>query len=79
MKKNKDEFKDDGRTIANMDIDGMPHRLNSQEKNRKKVYDISKEEKKQLIIAGYKAALPVLIVGLLGMFLAMLLIKWWLS
>ncbi len=75
-KKDKEEFIDDGRTIANMDIEGMPHRKD--DPNRKKEYDITKEEKRQLIGASYKAMLPVLLCGLLGMGLAMLLIMLWL-
>lgn len=78
MKKKRieDEYLDDGHPIANMDVEGMPHRIN--EKNRKREYDVSKEEKKHLILAGYKAMLPILICGLLGMGLAMILIMLWL-
>lgn len=40
MKKNKKEkFVDDGRTIYNMDVDGLPNR-----RNKNKVY-VTKEEK----------------------------------
>ncbi len=77
-KKKTDEFIDDGRTIANMDIEGMPHRIKN-DSNRKKEYDIDKEEKKHLIFASYKAFLPVLICGIIGMFLTMLLIMFWLK
>lgn len=76
--KKTDDFIDDGRTIANMDIDGMPHRLKGNE-NRKREYDVDKEERKHLIFASYKAFFPVLICGLLGMLLAMLLIMLWLK
>lgn len=78
---NKDnKFIDDGRTIAPMDIDGMPKRFfNKKEKNRKKEYDVTKKEKRALIFAAYKAFLPVLICGLVGMLLTMLLIMWWLK
>ncbi len=77
MKKNKkkDEFIDDGRTIANMDVEGLPHRYDP---NRKREYDVTKEEKRQLIGASYKAMLPMLLCGLIGMGLAMLLIMLWL-
>lgn len=75
-KKKKEEFIDDGRVIADMDIEGMPHRINSAK--RKRNYDLSKEEKRHLILAGYKAFFPVLICGLLGMGFAMLIIMLWL-
>lgn len=80
MKKNKkkDDFVDDGRVIANMDIDGMPHRR-KEDANRQRSYDLDKKEKKQLILASYKAFLPVLLCGLGGMLLAMFLIMWWLK
>ena len=78
MKKNKEEFIDDGRTIAKMDIEGMPG-VKKKETNRLKQYDVSKSEKKHLILASYKAYLPVLLCGLVGMTLAMLLIMLWLK
>lgn len=74
--KKKDEFIDDGHTIVNMDVDGMPHRRDSSK--RKAQYDISKEEKRHLILAGYKAYLPMLICGIIGMALAILVIVLWL-
>ena len=77
-KKNKqqEEFIDDGRTIANMDVEGLPHRIN--EAKRKRDYGLTKQEKRHLILAGYKAFLPLLLCGLLGMGLAMLVIMFWL-
>ena len=65
MKKNKEEFVDDGRSFANMDVEGMPRKFTF-DKNRKREYDVSKEEKKHLIIAGYKAFLPVVIYKVYG-------------
>lgn len=79
MKKNKkEEFIDDGRTIAKMDIDGMPG-VKKKETNRLKEYDVSKSEKWHMILASYKAYLPILLCGLVGMTLAMLLIMLWLK
>lgn len=76
MKKNKkEEFIDDGRTIADMDIEGMPHR---KDKNRQASYDVTKEEKRHLIMAGYKAFLPLLICSLVGITLTFILIYFWL-
>lgn len=78
MKKNNEQYYDDGRTIANMDIEGMPNRIKKSQK-RKSQYDISKEEKRHLIFAAYKAMLPILLCGIVGMTLAMLLIMLWLG
>lgn len=78
MKKNNEQYYDDGRTIANMDIEGMPNRIKKSQK-RKSQYDVSKEEKRHLIFAAYKAMLPILLCGIVGMTLAMLLIMLWLG
>ena len=77
----KDDFIDDGSTIANMDIDGMPRRFtfNKKDENRKREYDVSKQEKRHMILASYKAYLPILLCGIIGMTLAMLLIMLWLK
>ena len=77
MNNNEEKYYDDGRTIANMDVEGMPHRIKN-EKNRQSQYDVSKQEKRQLVFAAYKAMIPVLICGIVGMTLAMLLIMLWL-
>ena len=75
----KDDFIDDGRTIAPMDIDGMPKRFTFKRNKKNKSDDITKKEKREMIFAAYKAALPALLCGIAGMILAMLLIMWWLS
>lgn len=78
MNKDCEKYYDDGRTIANMDVEGMPHRIKKESK-RKNQYDVTKEEKRHLVLAAYKAMLPVLICGIVGMTLAMLLIMLWLG
>lgn len=81
INKDKNEFVDDGRVVANMDIEGMPNRFNFKKKDekRKREYDVSKEEKRHMILASYKAFLPILLCGIVGMTLAMLLIMLWLG
>jgi len=54
----------------------MPRR---KDPNRKREYDVSKEEKRRLILAAYKTYLPYLLFGILGMFIAYLIIWLWLS
>lgn len=77
----KEEFVDDGHSIANMNVEGMPRRFNflKKDQNRKAEYDVSKEEKRHLIFAAYKAFLPVLLCGIIGIALAVLLIMLWLG
>lgn len=56
MKKNKKEkFVDDGRTIYNMDVDGLPNR-----RNKNKIY-VTKEEKKLIIKTALKHYIPIFI------------------
>lgn len=63
MKKNKKEkFVDDGRTIYNMDVDGLPNR-----RNKNKIY-VTKEEKKLIIKTTLKHYIPILF-GCICMFL----------
>ena len=78
MMNNQENYHEDGRTIANMDIEGMPHRIKN-ESNRRREYDVSKQEKRHLVFAAYKAMLPILLCGIIGMTLAMLLIMLWLK
>ncbi len=74
MKKNKkSKFVDDGRTIYNMDVDGLPKR---KEKNK---LNLTKEERKLVIQAAIKHYFPILIGVILCFLFAMLLIKWWLG
>ena len=80
MGNKKETFIDDGRTIAPMDIDGMPKRFFiKKQKKEIKQNDVTKSEKRALIFAAYKAFLPVLLCGIVGMLLAMLLIMLWLK
>lgn len=74
-KEKKEKFIDDGHTIVNMDIDGMPHRVRKQKDS---VY-VTKEEKKAIIKAGLLHYLPIMFGVILCFFLVMLLILWWLS
>lgn len=75
MKNKKEKYVDDGHTIYDMDIDGMPHRI---PKNKNKIY-VTKDEKKAMIKAAFTHYVPILLGVLLCFFLTMLLILWWLS
>lgn len=78
MKKNKKKviyIQDDGHTIYNMDVDGMPHRRVT--KNESSM--VTKDEKKLLLKETYKAYFKVLLIALVGFAIAMLLIELWLK
>ena len=84
-KRNKKEYPDDdGRTIANMNVEGMPWYepdKEEKEKRRKKLEElrISRKEKRAMIWGAYLAYLPMLLVGIAAFTIAMLIIALWLS
>ena len=71
--KNKKEYIDDGHTIYSMDVDAKW----AKKENSNSVY-VTKEERKLLIKACFKAYLPKLLIVLLGFGLAIILIYFWL-
>lgn len=73
-KKNKHEYIDDGHTIYNMDVDGMPHRR----VQSKDGLNVTKEEKRAMIKAAFIHYLPILGGIILCFLIAMLIIFWWL-
>ena len=72
--KTKEEFIDDGRTIYDMDVDGMPHR---RIKNKSGIY-LTKAEKKAAILGALSHYMPLLFGFILSFGLAMILIYLWL-
>ena len=69
---------DDGRTIANMNVEGMPwYRPDSGKKVREQDKP-TRKERRSMIRAGYLAYLPMFIFMLLGFTVAFLLIYLWL-
>lgn len=69
----KEKYIDDGHTIYNMDVEGLPHRH-----RRSDGVCLSKQEKRAAIKAAYKTYLPV-VFGLIVCFsLTMLMIYFWL-
>lgn len=73
MKKNKQKFIDDGHTIYNMDVDGMPKRKQA----KAKIY-VTPEEKKAMIKAALSHYLPILGIVIGCFIIAMLIILVWL-
>ena len=71
MKKSK--YYDDGHTIYNMDVDGLP-------KREKKVrISIDKEERKVIMKAGLKTYLPLMIIMVICFCITFLLVYLWLG
>ncbi len=85
FKKSKKKYADDdGRTIANMNVEGMPwYDANKEENDKKKErmeqLRITRKEKWAMIKAAYLAYLPMLLVVIGAFTVTMLLIALWLS
>lgn len=83
-KKDKQTFEDDGRTISNMNVEGMPgydpHR-EKKENTKKQMNElrISRKERWAMIWGAYKAYMPLLLAMLAGFGIVMALIAFWLS
>ncbi len=73
-KKKKQKYVDDGHTIYNMDVDGMPHRIS---KNKTGV-GLTKAERRAAILAAFLHFLPIFIGVLVCFTIAYLLIYFWL-
>lgn len=73
-RKNKPKYIDDGHTIYNMDVDGMPNRRVQSNDN----LNVTKKEKRAMIKAALLRYLPILGLVILAFSVTMLLIFWWL-
>lgn len=71
---------DDGRTIANMNVDGLPWYQPNLDKNKKvsKEDKPSRKERKAMYRAGYLAYLPQFLAILFGFGVCFLLVWLWL-
>ena len=80
MKKNKQPFYDDGRTIVDMNVEGMPwydpHR--SEKKDKKNKDNPTRKEKRAMIWGAYKAHLPMLITSVCCLTIVAILMYLWL-
>ena len=73
-KKKKTEFIDDGHTIYDMNVDAKWNKR----KEKESVVSVSKEERRTLIVAAFKAYVPKLLLILGCFLLTMFLIYLWL-
>lgn len=86
MKKDKEKKKpiepeDDGRTIVNMNVDGMPWYQPNRPERKKKGHDPDKPTRRELfamIKAAYLTMLPYVLVALGALVLAFLVAMLWL-
>lgn len=74
-------IEDDGRTIANMNVDGLPwYRPNATRKKEGEQRDQpTHKETWALIFAAYKAYLPYFIAMIVGFGLAFLIVALWIN
>lgn len=73
-KKKKQKYIDDGHTIYNMDVDGMPHRVVKKDTG----INLTKAEKRAMIRAALLHFLPILLGVVVCFSITMLLIYLWL-
>lgn len=72
-KKEKQKFIDDGHTIYNMDIDGMPHRV------KKSSIGLTKKERNAMIRAAFAHYIPIFLGVIICFLLTMFIIYLWLN
>ena len=73
-KRKREEFEDDGRTIANMNVDGMPWYLENREKQpEQEKIELTKEEGRAMMGGILKATLLVTLAFGVGLTLFILL------
>lgn len=78
----KEKFYDDGRTIANMNVDGMKgYQSTKVTKNEKEIKDLnlSKKETRAITKAAIKSYLPMFLCMFGGFLLAFLLLMGWVA
>lgn len=73
-KKTKQKYIDDGHTVYNMDVDGMPHRIVKNDSGIK----LTKAERRAAIAAAFLHFLPILLGVMICFSIAMLVIYLWL-
>ncbi len=81
MKEKKRDDLDDGRTVVNMNVEGMPwYNPNRTDRKNKKDPDRPRfRERLAMIFGGYRAILPFVLVTVVAFGLAAVLIFLWLS
>lgn len=76
-KKSKVKYEDDGHTIYNMDVDGMPKRYTHKKDDSNKIY-LEPKEKFRVIMMAFLHYLPMILCAIIAFTLTMILIYFWL-
>ncbi len=69
----KEKYIDDGHTIFNMDVEGLPNR-----REKRPTVGLTRKERRAMIIAAFQRFLPIVFGVILCFGLAMILIYLWL-
>lgn len=79
-KKKKNDYYDDGRTIVNMNVDGMPwYNPNRTDRKKKDKDKPSFKERMAMIFGAYRAFLPFVGITIAAFAIVALLLYLWLS
>ncbi len=83
-KKKKEYSDDDGRTISNMNVEGMPwYSPNKEEDDEKKKkmdeLKVTRKEKRAMIFGAYLAYLPMFLICIAAFTIVFLLLYFWVS
>ncbi|MDF2820739.1 MAG: hypothetical protein K0R15_1180 [Clostridiales bacterium] len=77
------EFEDDGRSFADMNVEGMPGYNKNRDKHREakkniEELNLTKKEKRSIVLASYSVIIPVAILffGLIALFMLLLQFVW---
>lgn len=82
MKNNKDrreEFHDDGRTIADMNVDGFSWYNKNKPKDPKDRIILTRKERRAIFHAMVSKMIPIAIIAVIALTISFFLIKLWLS
>ena len=75
----KEEYKDDGRTIADMNVEGFSWYNKNKPRDPKNQIYLTKKERRAIFQAMVSKMIPIAIIALVALTLSFLLIKLWLS
>lgn len=78
-KDRKEEYKDDGRTIADMNVEGFSWYNKNKPRDSKNQIYLTRKERRAIFHAMVSKMMPIAIIALVALTLSFLLIKLWLS
>lgn len=78
-KDRKEEYKDDGRTIADMNVEGFSWYNKNKPRDPKNQIYLTRKERRAIFQVMVSKMIPIAIIALVALTLSFLLIKLWLS